>query len=103
MRTRRTLVDDTAVSGLEDRFQFRAGIMDRTAVVLALDVLRNKVHGPRPVEGDACDDIFKVLRAQFLHEPLHTAGLQLENTVGPAGGNVAVDIGIRVVESVHGD
>ena len=97
------LVDDTAVSRFEDGLQFRAGVVDRAAVVFARYVLRNEVHGTGAVEGDACDDILEVFRPQLFHEILHAAGFQLENTVCPSGGNIAVNIGVGIVESVHGD
>ena len=97
------LVHDAAVGRLQDGFQLRTGIVDRVPVVLAGNILGDEVHGPRPVKGDAGDDVLKIPRPQFLHEVLHTAGFKLEDSVRPAGGDVSVDSGVGVIEKIHGD
>ena len=56
------LINDTAVGGRKDLFQFRAGIGDGIFILLTFDVFGDKIHGTRTIEGDTCNDIFDVFR-----------------------------------------
>ena len=75
------LIDDAAVSRLQNRLQERRIIGHFTAAFLAGNVLRYKVHRAGTVQRDAGDDIFQTPGAQFLHETLHASGFKLEHTI----------------------
>ena len=81
------LIYDAPVGRLENGLEFLRVIGDLVRVLLAVDILGDEVHGPRPVQRDSGYDIFEVLRMQLFHESLHAAGFQLEDAVCPACGN----------------
>ena len=66
------LINNTAVSGGKDRLQLRAGIGNGPAS-LSLNILRDKVHGPRTVQGDPRYHILQILRLQLFHKAFHAA------------------------------
>ena len=75
------LIYDTAICRLQNRLQLRAVILDRIRVIFTTDILRDKIHRTRTVQGNSRDHILKTLRLQFLHEVFHTRTFQLEHTV----------------------
>ena len=56
------LVDDAAVSRLQDRLELRAGIGDGSVLIFAADIFGNKIHGARTIQGNARDDVLQALR-----------------------------------------
>ncbi len=95
------LINHTAVGIFQNRLQLGTGIAGLSAVVLALDVLGNKIHGAGTIQGNTCHYIFKILRAQFLHEAFHAAALQLEDPLRPACADVGQHFGIIEVDVIH--
>ena len=79
------LINDAPVSLFQDRFQQRRIIGHGLRMVLSFDVLRNKIHRSRTVQGDSGDDVFQAFGFQLLHEVLHAAAFQLEHTFRLAG------------------
>ena len=75
------LVDDTAVGGGQDTFQLRTIIADFGLISLSFNVFGNKIHGTRPVQGNARDDIFQVSGLELLHEGFHPGAFKLEHTL----------------------
>ena len=62
------LIDDAAVRRFQNRLHLRAVVADALRMLLALNILRNKVHRARAVERDSCDDVLERPRLQLLHE-----------------------------------
>ena len=56
------LIDNTSVGRLQDRLQLRAVVHHFLRMILTLDILRNKVHRSRPVQGNSGNDILEILR-----------------------------------------
>ena len=78
------LVHNTSVGRRQNRLQLRTQIGDGIITVLTFDILRDKVHGPRTIQRNSCNDIFQVLRLKLLHKAFHTGTFQLEHTFCPA-------------------
>ena len=95
------LVHDTPVGRLQDRFQLRAVISNGRRVVLSLDVLGDKIHGARTVQGNAGDDIFQAVGLQFLHEALHPRALELEDTVRLPCADIVQHLCVIVIDLLH--
>jgi hypothetical protein len=53
------LVDDDAVGVLQDRFELGRLVGDRDFALLALDEVRDQVHGTGAIERDDGDDVFE--------------------------------------------
>ena len=79
------LINYTSVCGLQDGLKFRTGVTHLTQVIFALDVLRDKIHGARSVQGDSRYDVLEIPGAELLHKVLHAPRLKLENSVCFAG------------------
>ena len=73
------LIDDTAVSIFQNRLQSRMGILNIVFVVFPFDILGNKIHGTRTIEGNPRNQILQAGRLQFPHELLHATTFQLEH------------------------
>ena len=56
-------------------------ICDRRTVILSSDILRNEIHRTRTIQRNSGNNIFQVMRLQFLHEPFHSGTLKLEHTI----------------------
>ena len=97
------LVDDASVGRLQDRLQLRALVADGIPVVLSLQVPRDKVHGARTVEGDACDNVLQRGGLQLLHEALHPSAFQLEHALGLAAADHLHDLRVIEVDLQHVD
>ena len=50
----------------------------------ALDKLRDKLHGPRPVERVQCDEVFEFCRLRLTQNLLHTRRFELKDGRGIA-------------------
>ena len=55
------LINDTAMGRLQNRLQLRTIIMDCIRSVLSSDVLRNKIHRTRTVQGNSGDYILQAM------------------------------------------
>ena len=75
------LIYDTSICRFQDRLQLRAVIFDRIRAIFSPDILRNKIHRPRTIQGNSRDHIFQALWFQFLHEVLHSRTFQLEHSI----------------------
>ena len=95
------LVDDTAVGGSQNGFHLRAVVGNGASVVLALDVLGDKVHGSRPVQGNSGDDVLQAAGLKLLHETLHAAAFQLEHPLGLARADGIQNLFVVVVDVVQ--
>ena len=73
------------MSRFQDWLQLRTIIVDGVWTVLAPDVLGDKVHRSRTIQGNSGDHILQAMRLQFFHKALHSATLQLEHTVCTSG------------------
>ena len=89
------LIHDAAVGIRKDGLQLGDQVVDALSVVFAADIVRDKAHGTRPVEGNAGDEIIHAVRLQLLHEALHAAGFELEDAVVLTGSDQLEDF--RVV------
>ena len=96
------LVHDAAVGRLQNGPQLLALVGDMLLIVLALDVLRNEIHGTRAIEADAGDDILKALRLQLLHKGFHSRAFQLEDALGLAGGEKLIHFRVIVGYRIDG-
>ena len=56
------LIDDAAIGGRQDGLQLGAVIYNGSRPVLPLDILGDKIHRPRTVQGDPRDDILQAVR-----------------------------------------
>ena len=90
------LIHKTAVGDVQNRRKLRRYILDFARVLFVLDVLWNRVHGTRPVKGDARHHIFKTARLQVFHKLGHAAAFQLEHPQGVAACYHIVDGGVIV-------
>ena len=97
------LVDDAPVCGSQDGLQLRAVVGDELRVVFPLDVLGDKVHGARAVQGDPGNDVLQALRLQLLHEALHPGTLKLEDAVRLSGPNGIQHRFVIVINAVYVD
>ena len=75
------LIYDTSICRFQDRLQLRTVIFDRIRADYKTDILRNKIHRPRTIQGNSRDHILQTLWFQFLHEVLHSCTFQLEHTI----------------------
>ena len=75
------LIDDASVGRRKDGLQFRRQIFHLFPGIFPLDILRNEIHGARPVKGNSGDHILYILRPELLHKALHAGRLQLEHAV----------------------
>ena len=56
-------------------------ICNRRTVILSSDILRNEIHRTRTIQRNSGNNIFQVMRLQFLHEPFHSGTLKLEHSI----------------------
>ena len=75
------LIHDTSICRFQDRLQLRTVIFDRIRAIFSPDILRNKIHRPRTIQGNSRDHILQTLWFQFLHKVLHSRTFQLEHTI----------------------
>ena len=78
------LIHHDAVGFFEDVFQTIVGIRDRFRMKAALDKLRNKLHGTRPVERVQCDEVFEFCRLRLTQNLLHARRFELKDRCGIA-------------------
>ncbi len=90
------LVDDDAVGLLQDRLEQRVQILGLLDAVLAVDVARDVVHRPRPIERVHGDDVVEAVRLELAQRIAHAAGFQLEHAGGLAAAQEVE--GRRIVE-----
>ena len=74
------LVDDDAVSLLEDRLQHRVEAVEGLLPVLAVDVGRNVVHRAGAVERHHGDDVLETVGFEPLEALAHARAFELEHT-----------------------
>ena len=75
-------------------------ICDGRTVILSSDVLRNEIHRTRTVQRDSGNDIFQIMRLQFLHEPFHSGTLKLEHTIRLTGSDIIQDLLIIIINLI---
>ena len=92
------LIDKTAVSHVEYRFEQRMLVGDIFGMVFRLYVFGYAVHRSRTVERYSRYDVFEAVRLQLLHELFHARGFELEHRVGIAAAYLFVDVGIVVTQ-----
>ena len=97
------LVNNAAVRRLENRLQLRTVIAYQLRMALSVDVLRNKIHRTRTVEGDTRNNVFQRGRLQFLHKALHSAGLQLKHAFALTRADHSHDVRIIVINIPEAD
>ena len=95
------LIDNTAIGRGQDRFQLWTVIGDMVRVVLAFNIFGDKVHGPRPVQGDSRDDVLQAAGLQLLHKGLHARAFQLEDAFRMACAQRSQDCLIIIVNGFH--
>ena len=78
------LIYQAAIGDAKYGFKMRIHVFYVVGMLLVVDILRDRVHRSRSVQGDPRDYIFKAARSQILHEIGHTAALKLEHTLGVA-------------------
>ena len=74
------LIDHASVSDFEDRFQQRMLVRHLLRVMAALDIPRDRLHRPRPVQRHNRRDILDRLRAQTGNDIGDARTFQLEHT-----------------------
>ena len=95
------LIDDTPIGGRQNSFQLRAGIGYDVLVAPAFNIFGDGVHGARPVQRNAVDDIFHASGPKLLHEILHAAALQLEDALRLARSDVGKYLLVLIVKMVQ--
>ena len=95
------LIYDTAVGRLQNRFELRTVIGDLVGMVFALDILGDKVHRARTVQGNTGDDILKALWLQLLHERFHTRTLKLEHALTDTLSDHVKHLRIVIIDRIH--
>ena len=95
------LVHDTPVGRLQDRFQLRAVIGNGRRVILSLDILRDKIHGARTVQGDPGNDVLQAVGFQLLHEALHPRAFELEDAVRLPCADIVQHLCVIVINLLH--
>ena len=73
------LVDHDAEGLLEDALQGRVQVVGGLFVVLAADVARDVVHGPRPIERHHGDDVLEGVGLELAQGIAHAGAFQLED------------------------
>ena len=84
------LVDHDALGLAEQRLQIRVQVLGFLAPVLALYVVGNQVHGPRPVERDQRNDVFQPVRLQLGGQLAHARRFHLEHRRQVSAGKALV-------------
>ena len=79
------LVNNTSVSRFQNGFQLRCHVHDFVWIVLTLDIIRDKIHRSRTIQGNTGHNVLEILRLQLLHKVLHSRRLQLEHALGLTG------------------
>ena len=97
------LIDDTAVSGRQDRLELRAGVPDRGMVIFSPDICRDKIHRPRTIQGNPRYDILQCLRLEFLHKVFHALTFKLEHAVRPSCSEGSEHFLVIVVKVIYVD
>ena len=95
------LIDDTAICGRQYWFQFRTGIGNIPFTVFPFDIFGDKIHGARTIQGNPRNDVFQVLRFQFLHESFHAPAFYLEDPFIPARADGLQHSPVVVIHTVH--
>ena len=95
------LVNDTAVGRFQNRFQKGGIVPDGVRTVLSPDILRDEVHGTRPVQRDPGDHILQALGLQLLHEAFHPGAFKLEHPVRTAGTQRIQHLPVIVIDLLH--
>ena len=70
-------------------------------MIFTLNILRDKIHGTRTIQGNTSHHIFQILGTQFLHEALHPGTFQLEHTFRSAGADGSQYFRIVIVNGIH--
>ena len=91
------LIDHAAVCYAEYRFQHRVRVMHRFGVAFALDIVGNKLHGPGTIEGNSRYYVFKTVRFEVFHHPLHSPAFQLKHCVGVSRSNKLEHVGVVIL------
>lgn len=55
------LINDTSIRWLKDRLQFRRHVSNGVCIILSPDVVWNKIHRSRTVQGNSGNDILEIL------------------------------------------
>ena len=97
------LVDNTAISNLQNWLQLRALIGDFLMIELILNKLWNRVHGAGTVESNNCGNIFNAICLHAHTNTGHTGGFQLEYTLGFAFRQHFKGLGVIVRDLIHGE
>ena len=95
------LVHNTSVGGLQNWLQLRTVVVDGVRTVFATDVLGDKVHRSRAVQGNSGDYILQAVWFQLFHEALHSTALQLKNTICTAGSKGIQHFLVVVIYFLH--
>ena len=95
------LIDNTSVSRRQNRLQLRTVIGDRSCIIFSPDILWDKVHRTRTVQGNPGNDIFQAVWLQFFHEALHPSALQLEDSIGLPGSDIRKNLFVVIVDLIH--
>ena len=95
------LINDATVGGCQDRLKLRTVIMNALPVASSLQILRNKVHRARTVQGDTGDNFRHAFRLQLLHELLHPGALKLEDSLGASARDQLPYILILQIQMQH--
>ena len=70
-------------------------------MIFTLNILRDKIHRTRTIQGNTSHHIFQILGAQFLHEALHPGTFQLEHTFRSTGADGSQYFRIVIVNGIH--
>ena len=69
------LIDDAAVSGCKDRLKLWTVISNGIPIASSRNILWNKVHRTRTIQGNTGHDLCHALRLQLFHKLLHPGTL----------------------------
>ena len=97
------LINDYAVSRLQNVDEFRVLIVNFVGVELVRNIRRDIRHRTRTVQTNACYDFFENGRFQFAHKVFHTAAFKLEHGIGVAFADHLIRFLILVSEFVEVD
>ena len=73
------LINNTAVSNIQNVLQQRVLILNPLRMMAALDIARDRIHGTGAVERDHRDQVFQPFRTQLHNYAAHTGRFKLKN------------------------
>ena len=97
------LVDDYPVGILQNRLHFRTIILHPVLILLPGNIIRNKIHGARPIQGNSGNNIVQGRGLQAFHKVHHAGRFQLKHPCTIPAGKHPVDFFITVIQFLEID